>query len=74
MSAGECDLLRGWKEIEAFLCMGRKSILRAGYPVRHEGDEGAAVRNVYALRDELLEHAQRGASIVNSKGGEHGKE
>lgn len=54
------DVLRGWKEIEDFLRMGRKAILRARYPVRCE--RGAAMKrpSVYAFRGELLEHARRG--------------
>lgn len=55
----EPEILRGWKEIEEYLRMTRKSILRAGYPVHHEG---TSRRNVYAIRRELLEYAQRPAS------------
>lgn len=54
----ESEILRGWKEIEEYLRMGRRAIRRAGYPVRYEG---ASRRNVYALRRELLEYAQRPA-------------
>lgn len=50
------EILRGWKEIEEYLRMGRRAIRRAGYPVRYEG---ASRRNVFALRHELLEYAQR---------------
>lgn len=55
----EPDILRGWKEIEEYLRMGRKAIRRAGYPVRYEG---GSRRNVFALRHELLEYAQRTTS------------
>ncbi|MBD5417348.1 MAG: hypothetical protein HDR50_06755 [Desulfovibrio sp.] len=57
----EPDILRGWKEIERYLGMGRKAILRAGYPIRCEGGDGVTRRNIYAIRKELLDHARRGA-------------
>lgn len=52
---GEMPILRGWKEIEAYLGMGRKAIIRAGYPVRSEENS----LNVLALRSELLAFAKK---------------
>lgn len=59
----EPDILRGWKEIERYVGMGRKAILRAGYPVRCEGGDGVTRRNIFAIRKELLDHALRGARL-----------
>ena len=59
----EPDILRGWKEIERYVGMGRKAILRAGYPIRCEGGDGVTRRNIYAIRKELLDHALRGARL-----------
>lgn len=59
----EPDILRGWKEIERYVGMGRKAILRAGYPVRCEGGQGVERRNIYAIRKELLDHALRGSHL-----------
>lgn len=53
------EFLRGWKDIEAFLGMSRKTIIRCGYPIRKEGDETEAKASVFALRSELLCHAKR---------------
>lgn len=53
----EKDILRGWKEIEEFVGMNRKAILSNGYPVRCEGGACPARRNIFAVRQELLEHA-----------------
>ena len=52
---GESPILRGWKEIEAYLGIGRKAIIRAGYPVRSEDNS----LNVLALRSELLAFAKK---------------
>lgn len=56
---GEPDILRGWKEIERYLRMGRKAILRAGYPVRRENSPGTRRPGVFAVRQEILAHALR---------------
>lgn len=53
------EILRGWKEIEEYLRMGRKAIRRAGYPVHFEVGPGVKLPRVYAFRAELLAHAQR---------------
>lgn len=45
-------ILRGWKDIEQFLGLTRKTIQAKGYPVRKNG-------GVYALRPELEEHPAR---------------
>lgn len=57
------EILRGWKEIEDFLCMGREAIRRAGYPVRYEY---TSKRNVFALRQEILDHAVKKKSYRKS--------
>lgn len=54
----EPDILRGWKEIEAFLGMTRKTILASGYPIRCEGGEGVTRRSVFAFRSELMAHSR----------------
>lgn len=43
--------------------MGRKAILRAGYPVRREEGDGLTRRNIYAIRKELLDHALSGSRL-----------
>lgn len=58
------EILRGWKEIEAFLGITRPSILAAGYPVRREGFRKNAA--VFALRKELLDFA-RGRPFIGEK-------
>lgn len=45
-------MLRGWKDIEHFLGLTRKTIQAKGYPVRKNG-------GVYALRPELEAHLAR---------------
>ncbi|MDE7240280.1 hypothetical protein [Desulfovibrio sp.] len=60
----EAEILRGWKEIERFLGMKRDAIQRAQYPIRCEYGEGSTRRNVFALRQELLDHA-RGKSLLS---------
>ncbi len=57
------DILRGWKEIEAYLRMKRKAILRNGYPIRFEGGDTEQRRNVFAVRGELLRHARTRACV-----------
>lgn len=47
------DILRGWKEIEKYVGLDRKTIISQGYPVRSHGDGSA----VFAVRRELLDHA-----------------
>lgn len=51
------DILRGWKEIESYLKMDRKAILRHHYPIHYEGSGKLMRRNIFAVRQELLEHA-----------------
>ena len=45
--------LRGWKEIENFLGLTRKTILARGYPIRKYGRGNT---QVYAYRGELSRH------------------
>ena len=45
--------LRGWKEIENFLGLTRKTIRARGYPIRKFGADNT---QVYAYRDELSGH------------------
>lgn len=54
----EPEILRGWKEIEAFLGMKRPNILSCGYPIRHEARKGRRGVSVFAVKKELLAHAQ----------------
>lgn len=63
----EKEILRGWKEITHYVGLGRKAILRAGYPVRYEASPGVRRPSVFAIRTELLEHALRG-NHVSSRG------
>ena len=60
------EILRGWKEIEAFLRMGRRAIRRAGYPVHLEKAPGVKLPRVYAFRAELLAPAQRANHVSAS--------
>ena len=59
----EPDILRGWKEIERYVGLGRKAILRAGYPVRSENSPGVRRPSIFAIRKELLDHALRGNTV-----------
>ena len=59
------EILRGWKEIEAYLGMGRKAIIRAGYPVRRESNS----RNIMALRSEILAFVRK-KKLIGAPGGE----
>lgn len=63
----DSDILRGWKEIECYVGMTRKAILRAGYPVRYEDNPSVRRPSVFAIRKELLDHALRG-NHVSSRG------
>ena len=56
MSDGK-EILRGWKEIEAFLRLTRKTIIAGSYPVHfHRG--AANGRRVYAFKSELWDFAK----------------
>lgn len=57
------DILQGWKEIEAYLGLTRKTILKMGYPVRKEGGTGTSQERIYAIREELFEHAKNGRIV-----------
>lgn len=46
------DILRGWKEIESYLGMTRKTILACGYPLHRRGAEDSC-STVYAFRGEI---------------------
>ena len=46
-------ILRGWKEIEDFLGISRKTIVAHGFPVRKTG---RANSQIYAFKGELLRH------------------
>lgn len=45
-------ILQGWKEIEDYVGLNRKTILKQGYPVRQNKDG-----RVCAVKHELLDHA-----------------
>lgn len=60
MDREEAGLLHGWKEIEKYLGLDRKTVVRQGYPVRR-----ARTGSVYALREELLRHAGGSRKIKN---------
>lgn len=53
----EPDILRGWKEIEKYVGMTRKSILSCGYPVHKEDRDCKDCVSVFAVRKELLDFA-----------------
>ena len=55
---GRADKLEGWGEIEAYLRLTRKTILRRGYPVRRVGGEVfARISTLDAHAAELEKHA-----------------
>lgn len=55
---GRADKLEGWGEIEAYLRLTRKTILRRGYPVRRVGGEVfARISTLDAHSAELEKHA-----------------
>ena len=55
---GRADKLEGWGEIEAYLRLTRKTILRRGYPVRRVGGEVfARISALDAHAAELEKHA-----------------
>ena len=49
-------VLRGWKEIEDFLGLSRKTIVAHGYPVRKTGSRKS---QTFAFIDDLQQHMRR---------------
>lgn len=60
MEGLDARLLRGWKEIEKYVGLDRKTIIAQGYPVRK-----ANTGSVFAIREELLKHAMRTPDLPN---------
>lgn len=52
------EILHGWKNIEKYIGLNRKTILRQGYPVKKLG-----TGSVHAIREELLKHAMQSVVI-----------
>lgn len=56
----ENDILRGWKEIEAYLGLSRITARAQGYPVRREGSgKSGGFGGVFAFKSELIEYARQ---------------
>lgn len=54
----QSEILRGWKEIEDFLRLTRKTIIANGYPLHsHKGPRNR--KRIYAIKRELLDFAAR---------------
>lgn len=51
------EILRGWKEIEAYLGLTRPIIVDCGYPVHREVRKGRVSVSVFASKKELLDFA-----------------
>lgn len=67
----ENDILRGWKEIEAYLGVSRKTVLLQCYPVRREGSgKSGGLGSVFAFKNELIEYARQ-RNFVSEEGAAH---
>lgn len=61
------SLLRGWKAIEDFLGLTRKTVLLHAYPIRRIA---GGRMSVWAFRDELERHARLGSLGERQPGNE----
>ena len=63
----EDEALRGWKEIENFLGLDRKTIIAHAYPIKKIGG------SVIALKEELRAHIENLPRLsADPKGGKRG--
>lgn len=56
------DILQGWREIEEYLGLTRKTVNKRGFPIHNSGG-GDTRQAVWAIRSELLEHAKKGRIV-----------
>lgn len=64
----EKDILRGWKEIEAYLGISRTTARVHGYPVRREGSgKSGGPGGVFAFKSELREYARQRKMISEER-------